>query len=61
MAYNPYINGLISLRKEFENRIDVEIEEVMKGRGNSEKLKDSLSYIIENDNILKGCYKEYEK
>lgn len=61
MKTNMYILDLISLRKQFENRIDTEIEETMKGRGDSTKLEDSLNYIIETANVLKGCYKEYEK
>lgn len=30
MAYNPYINGLISLRKEFENRMPDDCERYIK-------------------------------
>ena len=60
MAYNNYIATLQSLRKDLENRIDNEIEECMRGRGNSAKLKDSLEYVIEQSQVLRGTYKEDE-
>lgn len=58
--YNQYIAGLISLRRELNNIIDSEIEEAMRGRGSSEKLKDSLEYRLEEAQILHGRYKEHE-
>lgn len=58
--YNYYIAGLQGLRRSIDNKIDSEIEEAMRGRGNSEKLKDSLRYIIEDDNVLDGRLKKYE-
>jgi hypothetical protein len=61
MAFNRYIAALQGLRKEFENRIDSEIEETMRGRGNSARLKDSLEYIIESSKLLDGLYKEEEQ
>ena len=60
MTYNNYIATLQSLRKDLENRIDNEIEECMRGRGNSAKLKDSLEYVIEQSQVLRGTYKEDE-
>lgn len=60
MAYNNYIVALQGLRKSLEDRIDSEIEECMRGRGNSERLKDSLLYLIEDSGVLKGIYKEDE-
>ena len=60
MAYNNYIIALQSLRRDLECRIDNEIEECMRGRGNSSRLKDSLEYVIETSNVLKGIYKEDE-
>lgn len=60
MAYNNYIAALQSLRKDLENRIDNEIEECMRGRGDSAKLKDSLEYVIEESQVLRGTYKEDE-
>ena len=60
MVYNNYIIELQSLRRSLENRIDNEIEECMRGRGDSSRLKDSLEYIIETSNVLKGLYKEDE-
>ena len=58
--YNYYIAGLQVLRKNIENKIDSEIEEVMRGRGNSKNLKDSLEYLIEDDSVLNGRFKKYE-
>lgn len=58
--YNHYIAGLLDLRRNIESRIDGEIEDVMRGRGNSEKLKDSLEYLIEDSNVLNGAFKKYE-
>ena len=60
MAYNNYIIALQSLRRSLEDRIDNEIEECMRGRGDSSRLKDSLEYVIESSNVLKGAYKEDE-
>ena len=60
MAYNNYIITLQSLRRSLEDRIDNEIEECMRGRGNSSRLKDSLEYVIESSNVLKGAYREDE-
>lgn len=61
MAYNRYIAALQGLRKELENRIDNEIEEVMRGRGDSTRLKDSLEYVIESSKLLDGLYKDEEQ
>lgn len=58
--YNYYIASLQGLRRSIDNKIDSEIEEAMRGRRNSEKLKDSLRYIIEDDNVLDGRLKKYE-
>lgn len=58
--YNYYIASLQGLRRAIDNRIDSEIEEAMRKRGDSEKLKDSLRYIIEDDNVLAGRLKKYE-
>lgn len=58
--YNYYIVNLQSLRRAIDDRIDSEIQETMRGRGNSEKLKDSLRYIIEDDSVLAGSFKRYE-
>jgi len=32
----------------------------MRGKGNSENLKDSLEYLIEDSNVLSGAFKKYE-
>ena len=60
MAYNNYIIALQSLRRSLEDRIDNEIEACMRGRGDSSRLKDSLAYVIESSNVLKGAYREDE-
>ena len=60
MAYNNHIIALQSLRRSLEDRIDNEIEECMRGRGDSSRLKDSLEYVIESSNVLKGAYREDE-
>ena len=60
MAYNNYIIALQSLRRSLEDRIDNEVEECMRGRGDSSRLKDSLEYVIESSNVLKGAYREDE-
>lgn len=57
MAYNNYIIGLQVLRRDFDNRIDNEIEECMRGRGDSKKLKESLEYMIETSVTLNGQFK----
>lgn len=49
MEYNNYISGLMSLRRKLHSRIDNEIEDIMRNRGNPEILKESLTYIIEED------------
>lgn len=61
MAYNSYIIALQALRRDVEHRIDNEIEECLRGRGDSSRLKDSLEYLIETSNVLKGIYKEDEQ
>lgn len=61
MAYNGYIIALQALRRDVEHRIDNEIEECLRGRGNSARLKDSLEYLIETSNVLKGIYKDDEQ
>jgi hypothetical protein len=58
--YNHYIAGLLDLRRNIESRIDGEIEDVMRGRGNSEKIKESLEYLIEDSNVLNGAFKKCE-
>ena len=60
MAYNNYIASLQSLRKTLEDRIDNEVEECMRGRGDSARLKESLEYIIDQSHALRGTYKEDE-
>lgn len=61
MEYNSYIMALQALRRDVEHRIDNEIEECLRGRGDSSRLKDSLEYLIETSNVLKGIYKEDEQ
>lgn len=58
--YNNYISGLLTLRRNFDNRIDNEIEECMRGRGSSARLKDSLEYIIDTSNLLQGSCADEE-
>lgn len=58
--YNPYILSLMTLRKSIENRIDVEIEETMRGRGNHKNLKESLKSMIDESTAIRGRYSEYE-
>lgn len=60
MAYSIYASALLDLRRELENRIDSEIEDWMRGRADSEKLKESLLYIIEHNYALNGGYKQDE-
>ena len=57
----PTVSGLdyvlgLSRRQilEYENCIDNEIEECIRGRGDLSGLKDSLEYIIKTSNVLKG-------
>lgn len=61
MAMNQYISGLLSLRREIDNRIDNEIEDVIRKCGNSCQLKKSLEYVIEDNAALNGRYSKYEK
>ena len=58
--FNQYIQSLLSLRRELDDRIDNEIEETLRGRGDSSKLKDSLEYRLDESHALRGTYKEYE-
>lgn len=57
---NQYIDGLLVLRRRIDDLIDNEIRNTCRGQGNSEILKDSLEYIIE-DQVLNGRYKADEK
>ena len=61
MVYNVYLSSLLDLRRELENRIDSEVEDCMRGRADSEKLKESILYIIEHNYALDGGYKQYER
>lgn len=61
MNYNDYIEALLNLRRNFEIKIDNEIEECMRGRGDSNRLKESLESLISNSNVLKGKYTDDEK
>ena len=58
--YNNYIVALQSLRREIESKIDNEVEECMRGRGDSKRLKESFEYIIETSHVLNGVYKNEE-
>ena len=58
--YNAYIDSLLALRRDIDNRIDNEINETLKGRGSSEKLKESILYMIEESRCLCGDYKDSE-
>ena len=60
MAFNQYVSSLITLRNDLINKIDGEIEAWMRGRANSDNLKDGLLYVIEESSALKGLYKEWE-
>jgi len=60
MGYNNYIESLMNLRRNIETKIDNEIEECMRGRGNSRNLKESLEYLINNSKVLNGKYSEDE-
>lgn len=43
------INDLLYLQKEFVNRMNTEIDELMRGRGRSnQEIKDSLIYMIDD-------------
>ena len=59
--FNLYISGLLNLRREIDNKIDNEIEECTRGRGDSEGLVHSLEYILQNNATLSGRYKNDEK
>ena len=59
--YNMYIQSLIHLRRKLDERIDVEIFNAMRGRANSEDLKECLNGIIADSEACRGKYKEYEK
>ena len=61
MAYNVYVSALLDLRRELESRIDSEVEDWMRGRADSERLKESILYIIEHNYALDGGYKQDEK
>lgn len=61
MPFNVYASQLSALRRKIENRIDEEVDEAIRGRGNSRILKDSLLYIINDANVLNGAYKKDEK
>jgi len=60
MSWNAYISALQNLRREIENRIDEEIEETMRGRGDSLKFKASLEYTLNDSGVLNGRYKSDE-
>lgn len=57
---NSYISGLLSLRRDIDNLIDNEVEETLRGRGNSDKLKESLQYRLDEAGALNGRYKDDE-
>ena len=61
MSYNVYASSLLDLRREIESRIDSEVEDWMRGRADSGKLKESLLYIIEHNYALDGGYKKEER
>lgn len=58
--YNKYIAELMTLRRELDTRIDEEIEETMRGRGDSAKLKESLLYRLNDTGAINGHYKADE-
>lgn len=75
MAYNNYIVALQGLRGisiiELIMRFEISLQqfhcfrqwvvhECMLGRGDSKRLKESLEYVIEISNALKGIYKNDE-
>lgn len=60
MKFNKYISGLISLKRELNDTIDIEIENVMKGRVCSKHLSESLNYKIDHSQAPHGAYKEDE-
>lgn len=57
---NQYIDGLLVLRRRIDDLIDNEIRNVCRGKGDSERLKDSLEYVME-DRVLNGRYKADEQ
>lgn len=56
---NRYINALLTLEQSLISRIHNEIEDELKGRGDSEKFKESMRYILEER--LKFTNKEEKK
>lgn len=58
--YNNYISGLLSLRRELDNLIDNEVEETLRGRGDSARLKESIKYRLNDTGAINGRYKEEE-
>lgn len=60
MDYNNYIEALLALRRNFETKIDNEIEECMRGRGDSNRLKETLEYLISDSAVLRGKYIDEE-
>lgn len=58
--HNIYISGLMSLRRDLDNLIDNEIENTLKGRGNSASLKESLLYRLDDTGAINGRYKAEE-
>lgn len=58
--YNNYISGLMALRRDLDNLIDNEIEETLRGRGDSASLKESLMYRLNDTGAINGRYKEEE-
>ena len=61
MAFNQYLSSLLGLRQGLENKIDAEIDSWMRGRADSEHLKESLLWVIEESSVLKGFYKDSER
>ncbi len=58
--YNNYISGLMALRRDLDNLIDNEIEETLRGRGDSASLKESLMYRLNDTGAINGRYKDEE-
>lgn len=61
MGFNQYVSSLLSLRQELANKIDAEIDSWMRGRADSEHLKESLLWIIEESSVLKGFCRDSER
>lgn len=53
MKQNNYIAQLMTLRRSIEARIDNEIEDALRGYGDSKRFQESMEYVLENSFAFK--------